>query len=176
MRWRRCCGTCTGADRQHCGSASRPSWTPQSGTAADAKPRHRPIRTWFCTRSASSPSWPAPALTSPVTGGCPRRSAPSGGPPSEGWPPMPSPRCAPRAWTVLADRYLGALDEIARTDAAGSASRRTWDYHDPAWARRERAGDLAEWHDLLLDRLDGSEAGDRLDRLASHPVLGSPEL
>ena len=83
---------------------------------------------------------------------------------------------APEAWTVLADRYLGALDEIARADAAGSASRRTWDYHDPAWARRERAGDLAEWHDLLLDRLDGSEAGDRLDRLARHSVLGSPEL
>ena len=83
---------------------------------------------------------------------------------------------APEAWTVLADRYLAALDEIAHADAARSASRRSWDHHDPAWARRERAGDLAEWHDLLLDRLDGSEAGDRLDRLASHPALGGAEL
>jgi hypothetical protein len=83
---------------------------------------------------------------------------------------------APEAWTVLADRYLAALNEIAHADAARSASRRSWDHHDLAWARRERAGDLAEWHDLLLDRLDGSEAGDRLDRLASHPALGGPEL
>ena len=84
---------------------------------------------------------------------------------------------APEAWTVIADRYLDALDEIANMEAArSSSSRRSWDYHDRACARRERAGDLAEWHDLLLDRLDGSEAGDRLDRLASHPALGGSEL
>ena len=76
---------------------------------------------------------------------------------------------APEAWTVLADRYLAALDEIAHADAARSASKRSWDHHDPAWTRRERAADLAEWHDLLLDRLDGSEAGDRLDRLPTGP-------
>jgi hypothetical protein len=35
---------------------------------------------------------------------------------------------------------------------------------------------LAEWHGLLLDRLDGAEAADRLDRPASHPALGGPEL
>ena len=37
-------------------------------------------------------------------------------------------------------------------------------------------GDLAEWHGLLLERLVGSEAEDRLDRLARHPALGGPEL
>jgi hypothetical protein len=81
---------------------------------------------------------------------------------------------APEAWTVIADLYLEALDEIASIEAARSSPRRSWNYRDPAWVRQERAGDLAEWHDLLLDRLDGSEAGDRLDRLASHPALGGP--
>jgi hypothetical protein len=83
---------------------------------------------------------------------------------------------APEAWTVIADQYLDALDRIAGTEAARSSSRRSWDYHDPEWARRERAEDLAEWHDLLVDRLDGSEAEDRLDRLVIHPALGGPEL
>jgi hypothetical protein len=36
--------------------------------------------------------------------------------------------------------------------------------------------DEAEWHSLLLERLAGSEAEDRLDRLAGHPALGGPEL
>ncbi len=83
---------------------------------------------------------------------------------------------APEAWTVIADRYLHALDKIAGMEAARSSPRRSWDYHDLGWIGRERADDLAEWHDLLLDRLDGSEAEDRLDRLASHPALGGPEL
>jgi ATP/maltotriose-dependent transcriptional regulator MalT len=43
-------------------------------------------------------------------------------------------------------------------------------------SRDRRTADLAEWHRLLLDRLVGSEAEDRLDRLASHPALGGPEL
>ncbi len=83
---------------------------------------------------------------------------------------------APEAWTVIADRYLDALDKVAGTEAARSSPRRSWDYHDLGWVRRERAENLAEWHGLLFDRLDGSEAEDRLDRLASHPALGGPEL
>lgn len=82
---------------------------------------------------------------------------------------------APEAWTVIADRYLTALDEIARAGAARPA-RRPWEYGGPDWDRKERGRHLAEWHDLLLDRLDGSEAADRLDQLASHPALGGPEL
>jgi hypothetical protein len=79
------------------------------------------------------------------------------------------------AKAVIADRYLAALDEIARAGAARSA-RRPLEYGGPDWDRKERGRHLAEWHDLLLDRLDGSEAADRLDRLASHPALGGPEL
>jgi hypothetical protein len=80
----------------------------------------------------------------------------------------------PGTWTVFADRYLDALSEVARTDAQAQA-RRSWDHHESN-IRRQRASDLAEWHELLLDRLAGSEAEDRLDRLVRHPALGGPEL
>lgn len=42
--------------------------------------------------------------------------------------------------------------------------------------RDRRTANLAEWHRLLLERLIGSEAEDRLDRLARPPALGGPEL
>jgi hypothetical protein len=65
----------------------------------------------------------------------------------------------PGAWAVFAGRYLDALAEVARADL-----------------RRQRASDLAEWHELLLDRLAGPQAEDLLDRLVHHPALGGPEL
>jgi hypothetical protein len=80
----------------------------------------------------------------------------------------------PDTWTVFADRYLDALGEVARAEAKAQ-SRRSWDHHESN-IRRQRASDLAEWHELLLDRLAGSEAEDRLDRLVRHPALGGPEL
>src|SRR5712692_78194 len=53
----------------------------------------------------------------------------------------------------------------------------------PGWGRgvreptpRERAGALAEWHHLLLDRLLDSGREDVLEALATHPALGGPEL
>jgi hypothetical protein len=83
---------------------------------------------------------------------------------------------APDAWTAFADCYLDALDQIARTEAAKPASRPSYSYPDPDYRRSDRTHDLAEWHSLLLERLAGSEAEDRLDRLAGHPALGGPEL
>jgi hypothetical protein len=83
---------------------------------------------------------------------------------------------APDAWTAFTDCYLGALDQIARTEATKPASRPSYSYPDPGYRRSERTRDLAEWHSLLLERLAGSEAEDRLDRLARHPALGGPEL
>jgi hypothetical protein len=80
----------------------------------------------------------------------------------------------PDAWAVFADRYLDALTEVARAEAK-PGSRRSWDHHDSN-VRRQRASDLAEWHELLLDRLAGSENEDLLDRLVRHPALGGPEL
>jgi hypothetical protein len=83
---------------------------------------------------------------------------------------------APDAWTMFADCYLDALDQIARTEAAKPAPRSSHSYPDSDYRRSERTRDLAEWHSLLLERLAGSEAEDRLDRLARHPALGGPEL
>ena len=83
---------------------------------------------------------------------------------------------APDAWTAFADCYLDALDQVARAEAAKPASRASYSYPDPDYRRRDRTRDLAEWHFLLLERLAGSEAEDRLDRLAGHPALGGPEL
>ena len=83
---------------------------------------------------------------------------------------------APDAWTAFADFYLDALDQIARTEAAKPASRPSYSYLDSDYRRSDRARALAEWHSLLLERLAGSEAEDRLDRLAVHPALGGPEL
>jgi hypothetical protein len=84
---------------------------------------------------------------------------------------------APDAWTTFADCYLGALDQAARSDAVeppriyfGS-----WGPGDNGYRQRERARNLAEWHGLLLERLAGSEAEDRLGRLASHRALGGPD-
>jgi hypothetical protein len=83
---------------------------------------------------------------------------------------------APDGWTVFADCYLDALDQITRTEAAEPASRHSHSYPDSDYHRSNRTRDLAEWHALLLERLAGSEADDRLDRLAGHPALGGPEL
>jgi hypothetical protein len=83
---------------------------------------------------------------------------------------------APDAWTAFADRYLDALDQIARTAAARPASWPVYGYPDLDYRRSDRTRNLTEWHSLLLERLAGSEAEDRLDRLAEHPALGGPEL
>jgi hypothetical protein len=79
---------------------------------------------------------------------------------------------APDAWVGFADRYLEALDQVARD--ASPRPNRSW--LPAARGRDRRTGELAEWHRLLLERLIGSEAEDRLDRLARHPALGGPEL
>ena len=78
------------------------------------------------------------------------------------------------AWITFAGRYLAALDEAARADATMPPRiYDSWGYGDTGYRRRERASNLAEWHGLLLERLAGSDAADHLDRLVSHPALGS---
>jgi hypothetical protein len=79
-------------------------------------------------------------------------------------------------WTVFADRYLEALDQAARAEAANPRPKHSWMFQDADYARRHRADKLARWHALLLERLVGSEAEDRLDRLVRHPAFAGPEL
>jgi hypothetical protein len=78
----------------------------------------------------------------------------------------------PDHWVTFTDRYLDALDDVGARSAARTTSRRG----APDQGRERRADDLAEWHLTLLDRLFGSDAEDRLDRLATHPALGGPDL
>jgi hypothetical protein len=78
----------------------------------------------------------------------------------------------PDTWTGFADRYLDALDRAARSDATGPS--RAW--RSTEYDRDRRTSALAEWHLMLIDRLSGSAAEDRLDRLARHSALGGPEL
>jgi hypothetical protein len=86
------------------------------------------------------------------------------------------------AWEAFCDGYLEALDGIApkpKTDGPRRARGRSRAWDSDAWERRHalerRADKLAEWHALLLERLDLHEAGRQLDRIASHPALTSPE-
>jgi len=79
---------------------------------------------------------------------------------------------APDMWVHFADHYLDALDEFA--EDAESRPKHPW--KRAGSNRDERTAALAEWHLLLLERLFGSEAEDRLDRLTQHPALAGPEL
>jgi hypothetical protein len=79
-------------------------------------------------------------------------------------------------WTVFADQYLDALDQAARAEAANPKPKHSWVFPDADYTRRHRADELADWHALLLERLMGSEAEDRLDRLIRHPALAGPGL
>jgi hypothetical protein len=66
---------------------------------------------------------------------------------------------APDMWLQFADRYLDVLDQAGR--GAGPTPKHDW---RPENSNRERrTADLAEWHGMLLERLLGSEAEDRLD-------------
>jgi len=40
----------------------------------------------------------------------------------------------------------------------------------------ERTGDLATWHEMLIDRFVGTPEDDLLDRLVASPALAGPEL
>lgn len=76
------------------------------------------------------------------------------------------------AWTSFADCHLDALDRCVRSGVRRTKSYGTSDNYE----RTRRAGELAEWHLLLLERLADSEAEDRLDRLVNHPALDGPEM
>jgi hypothetical protein len=76
------------------------------------------------------------------------------------------------AWVDFADHYLQALDQ----SAAIGQSRAVDSWKNPEWIRAERTRNLATWHAMLLERLEHSDAEDRLDRLVEHPALSGPEL
>ena len=79
---------------------------------------------------------------------------------------------APDHWDAFAVHYLEALDAVAE-QRASTKRRSEWSAdHD----RNQRARALAEWHELLVERLFGAETEALLDRLVAHPALHGAEL
>jgi hypothetical protein len=66
----------------------------------------------------------------------------------------------PDMWVTFARRYLDTLDHPAATRD------KPWISND--YARRQRTGDLAACHEMLLQRLADTEAEDLLDQLVQH--------
>jgi hypothetical protein len=77
----------------------------------------------------------------------------------------------PDHWRAFAARYLEVCDEATDRTPGTPRHRSRATGRD----REARAGALARWHTLLLDRLSGSEDEDLLDRLVEHRALAGPE-
>ncbi|MGH3192641.1 MAG: hypothetical protein ACRDPY_28975 [Streptosporangiaceae bacterium] len=81
----------------------------------------------------------------------------------------------PDMWRTFAESYLDALDAAGRADPR--RPRAVYgSFDETRFRRRERAKDLAAWHEMLLDRFAGAPEDELLDRLAVSPALAGPEL
>jgi hypothetical protein len=80
----------------------------------------------------------------------------------------------PDMWRTFTESYLKALEAAGRADS--KRPRTIYGTLDEAGYRREqRAGELATWHEMLLDRFAGTPEDELLDRLAASPALAGPE-
>lgn len=75
----------------------------------------------------------------------------------------------PDAWTTVATWYLTALDQVVPVTTSRSRNT-TSRVHD------RRTESLTAWNLLLLDQFADTEDAGILDRIATHPALGGPEL
>jgi hypothetical protein len=81
----------------------------------------------------------------------------------------------PDMWRTFAGSYLDALDAAGQQDP--KRPRTIYGSFDQTeHRRRERTGDLAAWHGMLLDRFAGTPEDELLDRLLASPALAGPEL
>ena len=81
----------------------------------------------------------------------------------------------PDMWRAFAESYLEALEAVGRADA--KRPRTVYGtFDETGYRRRERADDLAAWHEMLLDRFAGTPEDELLDRLVASPALAGPEL
>jgi len=81
----------------------------------------------------------------------------------------------PDMWRTFAESYLEALEAAGRADP--KRPRTVYGtFDETSYRRKERANDLATWHEMLLDRFAGSPEDELLDRLAGSPALAGPEL
>lgn len=79
------------------------------------------------------------------------------------------------AWVEFTDAYLTGLDNVAPASVSENLKTSWQDDRRRASDLEKRARNLAEWNGLVLDRLHGTDAEDRLDRLVRHPALKKPE-
>jgi hypothetical protein len=81
----------------------------------------------------------------------------------------------PDMWRTFAESYLAALEAAGRADP--KRPRTVYGTFDQTtYRRKERAADLAVWHEMLLDRFAGTPEDELLDRLVASPALAGPEL
>lgn len=82
----------------------------------------------------------------------------------------------PDMWRTFTESYLDGLDAAGRTDLKQPRTvYRTFD--ETSYRRKERADDLAAWHEMLLERFAGTpEEDELLDQLVASPALAGPEL
>jgi hypothetical protein len=81
----------------------------------------------------------------------------------------------PDMWVTFADSYVEALDATAKATDPDDRADPSYPCETERYAHGERTRNLARWHDALLERLAGSDAEDRLDRLVRHPALEGPD-
>jgi hypothetical protein len=82
----------------------------------------------------------------------------------------------PDMWRTFTEAYLDALEVAGRADPkrrsrimAGSGP-----FDEARYRRKERADDLATWHEMLLDRFAGTPEDELLDRLVASPAFAGP--
>ena len=81
----------------------------------------------------------------------------------------------PDMWRTFAESYLEALEAAGRADP--KRPRTVYGtFDETSYWRKERADDLAAWHEMLLDRFAGTPEDELLDRLVASPALAGPEL
>jgi len=81
----------------------------------------------------------------------------------------------PDMWRTFTESYLEALDTAGRADP-GRPRTIYGTFDETSYQRKERTGDLATWHEMLIDRFVGTPEDDLLDRLVASPALAGPEL
>jgi hypothetical protein len=81
----------------------------------------------------------------------------------------------PDMWRTFTESYLEALVAAGRADP-GRPRTVYGTFDATSYRRKERADDLAGWHETLLDRFAGTPEDELLDRLVASPALAGPEL
>src|SRR5437868_5171276 len=70
----------------------------------------------------------------------------------------------PDMWRTFTESYLQALQEAGRADP-GRPRTVYGSFDEASYRRKERAGDLAAWHEMLIDRFAGTPEDELLDQL-----------